>query len=114
VTRLKNKQTKRFQKWVKRDRPGEYRPNSHYQQQSYRGRSFFPRPTVNMTTEFEVSVIDSFPCVAGSKCVCVWGGGGGRAEGGAGKEIKANGKFLYQYPMLTSCEQLAPRAKSDV
>ena len=45
--------------------------------------------------------------------MCVGEGrkGGG---GGGGKEIKANGKFVYQYPILTSCEQLAPLAKSDV
>ena len=37
----------------------------------------------------------------------LWGGEGG-------KEIKANGKFAYQYPILTSCKQLAPLAKCDV
>ena len=42
-------------------------------------------------------------------CVCVCVGGGGGAEGEGGKEIKANGKFPYQYPILTSCGQLAPR-----
>ena len=45
-------------------------------------------------------------------CACVCVGGRGRGEGG--KEIKANGKFPYQYPILTSCEQLAPLAKSHV
>ena len=65
-----------------------------------------------MTTEFEVSVIvRPFSCVDGSKYVC---GGGKEGGGGGGKEIKANGKFVYQYPILTSCEQLAPLAKSDV
>ena len=44
--------------------------------------------------------------------VCVGGGGGGGR--GGGKEMKANGTFRYQYPILTSCEQVAPLAKSDV
>ena len=48
-------------------------------------------------------------CVRGSG-----GGGGGGGGGEGGKEIKANGKFRYQYPILTSCEKLTPRAKSDV
>ena len=42
-------------------------------------------------------------------CACGWG-----AEGEGGKEIQANEKFSYQYPILTFCEQLAPLAKSDV
>ena len=102
---------------MKCDRPGEYRPDSHCQQQSYRGlhsagRSFFSRPTFNMSTEFEVSVIvRPFSLRGRIKCVCVWGGGRG---GGRGKEIKANGRLPHQYPILTSCGQLAPRAKSDV
>ena len=46
-------------------------------------------------------------------CVGGGGGGGGGLKGG-GKEIKKNGKFRYQYPILTSCEQVAPLAKSYV
>ena len=77
---------------MKCDRPGEYRPDSHCQQQSYRGlhsagRSLSPRPTFNMSTEFEVSVIVRPFSLRGSiKCVC-WGGGrgGGKREGGKGK-----------------------------
>ena len=102
---------------MKRDRPGEYRPDSHYQQQSYRtlhspGRSFFSRPTFYLTTEFEVSVIVRPFSLRGRIQMCVLGGEGWGA--GEGKEIKANGKFRYQYPILTSCEQIAPLAKSDV
>ena len=77
---------------MKRDCPGEYRPDSHYQQHSYRtlhspGRSFFSRPTFNMTTEFEVSVIVRPFSLRGrcQMCVCVWGGGG-RGRGGGGRE----------------------------
>ena len=99
---------------MKCDRPGEYRPDSHCQQQSYRGlhsagRSLSPRPTFNMSTEFEVSVIVR-PFSLLGRIKCVWGGG----VGGRGKEIKANGRLPHQYPILTSCGQLAQRAKSDV
>ena len=67
-----------------------------------------------MSTEFEVSVIvRPFSLRGRIKCVCVWGEGGG-GGGGRGKEIKANGRLPHQYPILTSCGQLAPRAKSDV
>lgn len=97
-------------------------PDSHYQQQSYQtlhsqGRSFFSGPTFYMTTEFEVSVIVRLFSLRGRIQMCVFGvrgGGGGGWGGEGGKEIKANGKFRYQYPILTSCEKLTPRAKSDV
>ena len=49
-----------------------------------------------------------------SFCMCGEGERGGGAEGEGGKEIKVNGKFPYQYPILTSCGQLPPLAKSDV
>ena len=70
-----------------------------------------------MTTEFEVSVIVRQFSLRGRIQMCVLGGGGGGWGGWGGeggKEIKANGKFRYQYPIPTSCEQLAPHAKSDV
>ena len=69
-----------------------------------------------MTTEFEVSVIVRPFSLRGrcQMCVCVGGGGGGGGLKGGGKEIKKNGKFRYQYPILTSCEQVAPLAKSYV
>ena len=68
-----------------------------------------------MSTEFEVSVIvKPFSLRGRIKCVCVWGGGGEGGVGGRGKEIKANGRLPHQYPILTSCGQLAQRAKSDV
>ena len=70
-----------------------------------------------MTTEFEVSVIVRPFSLRGRIQMCVLGGGGGGGGvwgGEGGKEIKANGKFAYQYPILTSCKQLAPLAKCDV
>ena len=62
-----------------------------------------------MSTEFEVSVIVR-PFSLLGRIKCVWGGG----VGGRGKEIKANGRLPHQYPILTSCGELAQRAKSDV
>ena len=60
---------------------------------------------------------DCFPCVAESKCVCSgfegegggWGLGRGRREGDKGEW-----EIPLPDPILTSCEKLTPRAKSDV
>ena len=83
---------------MKRDRPGEYRPDSHYQQQSYQtlhspGRSFLGGPTFYMTTEFELSVIVRLFALRGRIQMCVFGGRGvgwglgspGRREGDKGE-----------------------------
>ena len=73
----------------------------HY---THRDDHFFSGPTFYMTTEFEVSVIVRLFSLRGRIQMCVFGGGGGGWGGEGGKEIKANGKFRYQYPILTSCE----------
>ena len=88
---------------MKRDRPGEYRPDSHYQQHSYRtlhspGRSFFSRPTFNMTTEFEVSVIVRPFSLRGRIQMCVLGGEGWGAGSWGGEGDKGEWEIPLPIP----------------